>query len=119
MKQLFFLIVFVLLVTPSVAKKSEKPSERAIEHNNKGVAALYNEGDVDKAIFEFKTATEMEPKYVEAWSNLGLAYKYKGQLDEAVKVLTKAIDLDKKFASPHNHLGIVYHALGKYKEALD
>lgn len=110
-------LILILLPSLSFAKKAEKPSARAITHNNKGVTALYG-GEVDKAIFEFKTATELNPKYTEAWSNLGVAYKHKGRLEDAIVALKKAILLDKKYASPYNHLGTVYFALKNYKEAL-
>lgn len=117
-KMLFFFLVLVSLALFSHAKdEAKKPPERGILHNNKGVTALYD-GDTDKAIFEFKTATELAPLYVEAWNNLGLAYKYKGLLPEAEKALLRAIELDKKYAAPHNHLGAVYHDMGRHQEAL-
>lgn len=113
-----FVFLFILLIPVSVISKDKpKPSDRAITHNNKGVTALY-EGKIDRAIFEFKTATELTPTYVEAWSNLGVAYKQKGRLDDAKITLLKAIDLDKKFASPYNHLGTVYYELKDYQQAL-
>lgn len=101
----------------SHAKKAEKPPERGILHNNRGVEALYK-GDTDRALFEFKTATELSPNYVEAWSNLGLAYKYKGRLVDAEVALKKAISLDKKYANSYNHLGAVYFDMGHYDDAL-
>lgn len=113
------LVLLSFLITPiqTDAKKAEKPPERGILHNNKGVTALAN-GDIDRAIFEFKTATELTPKYVEAWSNLGVAYKYKGRLDDAISALKTAISLDRKYAAPYNHLGAVYFDQGKFNEAL-
>lgn len=118
LKSGFFLFAFLILCGPSFAKeKAGKPSDRGIMHNNKGVTALYD-GDIDRALFEFKTATELAPTYPEAWSNLGLAYKFKGRLDDAEVAIKKAISLDKKFASAYNHLGVVYQAKGQYDEAL-
>jgi len=114
-------VLFIFSAFPLSAQakaKAEKPSERAILHNNAGVTALY-QGDTDKAIFEFKTASELSPAYVEAWNNLGLGYKFKGKMDLASEALKKAIELDKKYASPYNHLGAVYFELGRHSEALE
>ncbi|EKD42009.1 MAG: hypothetical protein ACD_73C00392G0002 [uncultured bacterium] len=112
------LLIFVVATTSIAKQKASKPADRAIAHNNEGVTALYN-GDTDRALFEFKTATELSPEYAEGWNNLGLAYKYKGQMDLAIQALEKAIDLDSKYASPYNHLGAVYYNLGRYSDALE
>lgn len=112
------ILVLAFSMTALAAKKKpEKPADRSIMHNNLGVTALY-EGDVERAIFEFKTATELSPKYIEAWNNLGLGYKTKGNMDLAIQCLQKSISLDHKYASPHNHLGSVYYDQGRYDEAL-
>lgn len=119
---LALLTAFLFFMAPadSIAKKekAEKPSERAILHNNAGVTALY-QGDTEKAIFEFRTATELSPNYVEAWNNLGLGYKFKGKMELAIEALKRAIELDKKYASPYNHLGAIYFELGRHSEALE
>src|SRR3989338_4167182 len=101
--KIFLIMALVnMLGSISIAKeKAEKPSDRAILHNNRGVTALY-ENNVERALFEFKTATEVNPNYVEAWNNLGLAYKFKGQMELAIQALKRAIELDKKYASPYN-----------------
>src|SRR3989338_4458409 len=117
----FFLVVVIALILPITVhakKKAEKPAERAIMHNNRGVTALY-EGDTERALFEFKTATELSPKYIEAWNNLGLTYKMKGQMELAIDALKYAISLDTKYSSPYNHLGTVYYNLNRYEEALE
>ena len=116
---IFLFIIALLSPIGCFAKtKSKKPSDRAILHNNKGVTALYK-NDIDTALFELKTATELSPEYVEAWNNLGLAYKFAGKLEMAEQALKTAIALDKKYASPYNHLGIIYYQWGRYDEALD
>lgn len=117
-----FLILFVGLIAFALngdfvfAKKARKPPERSIMHNNKGVMALF-EGDLDRAIFEFKTAIELQPNYVEGWSNLGVAYKYKGRLDDAESSLKKAISLDKKYAAAYQHLCAVHIDQNRYDDA--
>lgn len=120
----FTLCLTALVLTAAISaapahakKKSAKPADRAIMHNNAGVTALY-QGDTDRALFEFKTATELSPNYVEGWNNLGLAYKFKGQLEQSIVALKRAISLDSRYASPYNHLGSVYFNLGRYSDAI-
>lgn len=122
LKKIFLFLMALLLLGAGPAivhakQKAEKPSDRAIMHNNKGVTALY-EGGVDRALFEFKTATELSPKYVEAWNNLGLAYKFKGNMEMAVSALKTALALDVKYASAYNHLGTIYYGMGRHDDAL-
>lgn len=116
---IILLILFLLFPIGDLDSKSKakKPSDRAIMHNNKGVTALYD-GNTERAIFEFKTATELSPDYVEAWNNLGLAYKFQGKTELAIQAFKKAIYLDKKYASPYNHLGAMYYNVGRFDEAI-
>ncbi|MBI1910158.1 MAG: tetratricopeptide repeat protein [Deltaproteobacteria bacterium] len=114
------LIVLVLLFSSTsfaARKKKHIPSDLAMSHNNQGVKYLAV-NDLDKAEWEFKTASEMDPKFAEAWNNLGLVYKYKGDYPNALESLRKAAKADSKWASPHNHLGAVYLAMGNIPEAI-
>lgn len=100
------------------AKKAKRPSELAIVHNNRGVTELY-QGNPERALFEFQTAVELDPAYVEGQTNLGLAYKLLGQYEEAKKAFERAIALDRKYATAYNHLGTLYYTEGQYEKAID
>ncbi|MBI4125806.1 MAG: tetratricopeptide repeat protein, partial [Deltaproteobacteria bacterium] len=108
-KKIIALLVIGLCANGCAGKKNILPSEQAVYHNNRGISYL-NEQDVEKAIFEFKTAIELAPDYAEPYNNLGVIYKIKGEFDTAVHYLQQAIAKDKKYASPHNHLAAVYLA---------
>ncbi len=119
----FYLIVITLffLTTfshPIEAKYVVRPQDRAVLHNNQGVGFLYQQHDIDKAIFEFKTAVEISPEYAEAWSNLGIAYKFKKDYNAAIEAFNKATKIDKEFAGAWTGLGTVYNALKDYNKAI-
>ncbi|HCU25171.1 MAG TPA: hypothetical protein DF383_09140, partial [Deltaproteobacteria bacterium] len=89
----------------------------AVFHNNQGVGYL-NNGDAEKALFEFKTATEISPEYTEAWNNLGLAYLFLKQYDQAESSFLRSIKIDSKYPSPYNHMATLYYTKGQYAEAV-
>jgi len=46
-----------------------------------------------EAIYRWQKATEIDPTYVAAYNNLGIAFEHEGQLDKARKAYEKAIEL--------------------------
>ncbi len=94
-----------------------RPQDQAVFHNNQGVNFL-NEGNPQKALFEFKMAVEISPESAEGWNNLGLTYLYLNQYGEAERALKQAIQVDKKYPTPYNHLATLYYNQGNYTEAL-
>jgi len=95
-----------------------RPLDQAVFHNNQGVSYL-NAGDPTKALFEFKTATEISNEYTEAWNNMGLAYMYLKQYDQSKEALLKAIKIDSDYPAPYNHMATLYYTLGNFNEALN
>ncbi len=53
---------------------------------------------MDEAIAEYRKAIELDPKYVYAHNNLGMALRDKGRVDEAIAEWKKVIELDPKNA---------------------
>jgi Tfp pilus assembly protein PilF len=47
----------------------------------------------DEAIASYKAAIEKDPKFMQAWFNLGIAHEKKGQKDEAIVALRRAAEL--------------------------
>lgn len=112
------LIFFLCFSTGALAKKKiTKPTDRAVYHSNQGVSYL-NRNDLERAEFEFKTAIELSPEYVEAYNNLGIVYKLKGNYPLAEANFKRAIELDKHYAQAYSHLGAVYLAEGKIDDAI-
>jgi Flp pilus assembly protein TadD len=47
-----------------------------------------------EAIYRWEKATQLDPSYVAAYNDLGIAYEHEGQLDKARKAYEKALELD-------------------------
>jgi serine/threonine-protein kinase len=105
-----------------VAERSENPAF----HFARATALLqlsenkqmYDKGELDEAIREYRTTIDLYPKYDKAHHNLGLALHRKRQLDEAIREYRTAIDLNPRFALAHNHLGIALKGKGQLDEAI-
>jgi tetratricopeptide (TPR) repeat protein len=75
----------------------------------------------NEAIEAYKKAIEMNPKFGQPYSNLGLIYYHIGKFDVAVLLFKKSIDLletQEERASSWNKLGDSYRRLGDYGNAL-
>jgi tetratricopeptide (TPR) repeat protein len=55
---------------------------------------LYNQGDIDGAIIQFRQAITTSPNHSNSLYSLGLAYEAKGETEEALKYFLKALDLN-------------------------
>lgn len=92
-------------------------------HNN--LAAALNPIDLDRAIYHFKEALRIHPKYITALCNLGLALYNKGNYEEAVLYFTKALKIDPQKTDTRMDLANVFFlqakpekAISQYKEIL-
>ncbi len=109
----------LILFFPQIATSRYvvRPLDQAVFHNNQGVSYL-NVGQAQKALFEFKTATEISPEYTEAWNNMGLAYLYLKNYDQARDSFLRSIKIDSKYPAPYNHMATLYYTQNNYEEAL-
>ena len=57
-------------------------------------AAQSADQDFDAVVGTFRKVTELQPKNVGAWINLGKAYAIQNRTDEASKAFTKALEID-------------------------
>jgi len=64
--------------------------------------------DFDKAISLYTKSTELNPRFVEAYTNRGGVYLDKGDHDRAIKDYTKAIELNPASADSYSERGQVY-----------
>ena len=73
---------------------------------DKAFAALQNNEFVS-AINLFKRVLATDPKHVQSWGNLGLAYAGMGEKDKALECLDKALELDPEYEiAAVNRIGI-------------
>lgn len=74
-------------------------------HNNSGVA-LFNKGDKDGAIAEFREALRLNPNDGKAHYYLGFALNSKGDLDGAIAEYREAVRLNPNDGLGHFNLGL-------------
>ena len=91
--------------------------DKTIVYNHLGNIYIAN-GDLDKAISEYKQALSITPHYAETHNNLGAAYATKGRLDEAISAFKKAIAIDPNYINAYSNLGFAYYKKGNYKLAI-
>lgn len=94
-----------------------KSSNSARAHYNLGVN-LYNNGQPEQAIKEFKKAVEIAPNYADAHYNLGAVYQNRGLLDKAVSEYRYALNVLPDSADAYYNLGVIYTQLGFFEEAI-
>ncbi|MFQ6672538.1 MAG: tetratricopeptide repeat protein, partial [Candidatus Tectimicrobiota bacterium] len=64
---------------------------------------------LEEAVREYRTATRLDPDFVEARTNLGAIYASQGRLDEAIVELEKAVVVNPNHREAHTNLAIIYH----------
>jgi tetratricopeptide (TPR) repeat protein len=89
---------------------------KAIDLNRSGAAALA-EGHLEVAYARVALALEYNPRFTEAWVNLGLVEQERGHLDLARRDFVKARDLNPDLPAPHHALGLLAEREGHTSEA--
>lgn len=79
---------------------------------------LYQDGDIDGAIKEFKTALLFDPDNVNVHNSLGVCYGVLGDFVKAIKEFKASIKFAPKEIMPLYNAGLVYHLIGKKEKAL-
>ena len=109
-----------------IADRPETDQSVPWAHNVVGVI-LRDQDKTDKAITEYRTAIELDPRFAAAHNNLGIVLGDQGKIEEAIVEYSKAIELDPRYALPHNGLGNVLrdhqHKIGEaiieYRKAIE
>jgi len=88
-----------------------------------GQADLYNSPIqknqvLDQAVNYLSKAVEIYPDYLDAWNNLGIAYKKAGNLEAATKVYEKNILRDPNYSKNYYNLGTAYYQMGEYRKTI-
>jgi len=80
---------------------------------------LYQYGDIDGAIEEFKKALAIDPQNVNVHNSLGVCYGVQGKLDPAIDAFETAIRLDPEDVMATYNLGLAHFKQGDKEKALD
>src|SRR4030065_1326263 len=75
--------------------------------------------EYNSAIEAFTSAIALDPNYVYAYGNRGIAYADKGQYDRAIEDYNKAIQLDPNDAKAYNNRGVAYDKKGQHDRAIE
>lgn len=89
---------------------------KAIQLNQAGAYALA-QGDLETAEARLAVAVEYNPRFTEAWVNLGLVELRRGRVALARHHLEKAIDLNSDLPTPHHALGYLEDSVGNGEAA--
>jgi tetratricopeptide (TPR) repeat protein len=88
-----------------------------IMHNNLG-GLLFNKGNLDAAIQEYREALRINPNYIDARRNLGLALFDKGNLDAAIQEYRKVLQVNPNNTDTHYNLGRALYKKGDLDAAI-
>jgi len=112
-----FLRIFALWWLILFSAPALVASEHAVERNDIG-ARLLEQGKVDAAIAEFKSALSLEPKYFPARLNLAYSYERAERIEDAMKAYREAINFQPRNFFAHNNLGVLYDKKGLHDDAI-
>jgi Flp pilus assembly protein TadD len=79
---------------------------------------LAGKGKLDEAVEEFRKATEIDPKFVLAHLNLGIALHAKGEADEALTEFRKILEIDPQDYKARMNVAVILSEQGKSTEAI-
>ena len=65
--------------------------------NQIGVIQQYDLKQLDSAMYYYNSALELEPRFVEAWHNLGECYESQKDISHALQSYAKALKYDPSF----------------------
>jgi Flp pilus assembly protein TadD len=89
---------------------------KAIELNRAGAAAMAA-GDLETAEARIALALEYNPRFTEAWVNLGTIEEQRGNFEMAHRDFVRARDLNPDLPAPHHALGLLADREGHGAEA--
>ncbi len=87
-----------------------------IAHENLGLA-LIQKGLYEKALYHFKQAAAIHPKYADPYLNIGSYYFMRKEYETAIQYYKKAISLNQNLYRAYIMAGKSYQALGDHETA--
>jgi tetratricopeptide (TPR) repeat protein len=105
-RRLAFAVAFVVAALPTGCMSRPPLPPQALRMNSLATESLRS-GDLETAEIRLKLALDYNPRFVEAWINLGLVELRRGNLDNAERAFARSRDLNRDLPTPHHSLGLV------------
>jgi len=102
------LISLASLSVPKNARKEFENGQKAMGKKN-----------FDEALLRLGKATELYPKYAEAYNTMGMAYRNMNKPEDAQKAFEQAITADPAWLNSYMNLGYLQLASNQYEQLLD
>ncbi len=102
--------------SPDTSQPPPVPATAA-QHLRQGYT-LYNQGNIDGAIRQWRKAIDQAPSHAEAHYRIGVALQERGELSQAIIALREATRLNPDEATIHIHLARACEAAGNTQDAL-
>lgn len=90
--------------------------DQAEKYRENGLTAQ-KRGDIQGAISFYEKAVSLNPNFVAAYNDLGIAYEYLGQFKLAEDNYLKVLELDKYYLAAYSNLASLYQNMGRLEEA--
>ena len=107
-----------LVVANATPGAPEIPSSAKPDDLFDAAVAALNAGNMRAAIPLFQRVLALDPKYKQAWNDLGVAYLRDGSYDEATAAFQKQLDVDPFDEHANDYLGLAFQQQQKYPEAI-
>lgn len=102
--------------TVSVAALSHRAPAKA-RREYKRASTAHAKGDLASEIQSLQKALGIDPAYIEAYNQLGVAYLAQGKHQEACDMFQAGVHLDSGSSILQTNLAVAYAALGRFEEA--
>src|SRR5262245_41632769 len=110
------LLLALLAAQPLLARSSQDTG--SFERTFSRALEMQKAGDYVGAIETYKAALTIDPKRVDALSNLGAAYVHLGQFEDAIAQYTTALAIDPSDATVRMNLALAYYKSARPNEAV-
>jgi hypothetical protein len=92
-------------------------ANNALDYDALGVMYGKKKNDLDKSIFYFEKAIQIDPKNIGSMQDMGIAYGMKGNLEKALELNQKVLLLDPNNGKAALNIAITYQNMGNKEKA--
>ncbi len=112
-------VLLLALLPAQLLLAQSPPDTNAFDRTFSRALEMQNAGDYVGAIETYKAALTIDPKRVDALSNLGAAYVHLGQFEDAIAQYKTALAIDPGNAAVRMNLALAYYKSARPTEAVE